>query len=44
MHNFIKILASYQNSGKKLMIQFYENIQTDRRTDGRMEGQTDPVL
>ena len=37
-------LAPGQNLEKNLMIQFQENDWTDRSTERRMEGCTDPIL
>ena len=41
-HNFIRASSTMPKYRKELMIQFLENAQIDR-TDGRMEGQTNPI-
>ena len=43
-HNFIREFSTLPKLNKKLMIQFQESNQTDRKTDRKTKGQLDPIL
>ena len=39
-HNFIRVSSTMPKFRKKLMIQFQENVRTDRRTEGQSDRRT----